>query len=526
MAKGSTCVDVAIIGGGLAGLTLALQLKQTAPALSILVLEKSNYPPTPAAHKVGEATVEIGAHYLAHTLGLRTLLERTQLRKFGLRLFFGSGHQSDLANADELGASQLLPAISYQLDRGVLEKDLSDLLHERGVEVRYGCHVSITAINTSGARHELSIKDGDAEYSMQCRWVVDASARSAVLKRHLSLGKNSEHRMCAAWFRLDASISVDNWSSNAEWQARCNGLSRLPSTNHLMGSGYWAWIIPLINGRTSVGLVTDPDTHPLSTYDSFEEFRRWLQRHQPLLSERVDGAASELMDFGKLKNLSLGSERVWSASRWALSGESGLFADPFYSPGTDFIGISNTFIADLITRDCSDAERSIRTSVYEKLYQSFYESTMSLYEGQYAGFGDTRLMSVKLTWDYAYYWSVLAWLFFRGVLTDLSFLRTVQNEIQRIRALNDEMQAAFRRRAAARQVDHGNGRFIDQISIPILVELNAALLAPSELLEQELKDNCARLDRLAPIMLRILEGQTAPGSGACDLLGDLELRLG
>jgi flavin-dependent dehydrogenase len=518
-------VDVAIIGGGLAGLTLALHLRQTAPELSIMVFEKSAYPPAPAAHKVGEATVEIGAHYLAHTLGLKSLLERTQLQKFGLRLFFGGARQADLAGADELGASTLLPAISYQLDRGVLEKDLAELLRDRAVDIRYDCHVSVTAIDDAGANHELQVRDGSGEYAIACRWLVDASARSGVLKRKLSLRRRSPHKTCAAWFRLDATISVDDWSRDAAWKARCNGLSRLPSTNHLMGSGYWAWIIPLVNGRSSVGLVTDPAIHPLSTYDSFDEFRRWLQQHQPLLAESVDGASAELMDFRKLRNLSYGSRQVWSTDRWALTGESGVFTDPFYSPGTDFIGISNTFIVDLVTRDCSDAERGVRTMVYEKLYQSFYDSTMSLYEQQYAGFGDTRLMSVKLTWDYAYYWSVLAWLFFRELMTDLRFLRTAQNDIMRVRARNDLMQAAFRQRAAERRIDCGSGRFVDQISIPILLELNAALLTPQGSFEQELQSNCARLDRLAPLLLSILEAPARRASGGCDLLGDLELRL-
>ena len=521
----SNSVDVAIIGGGLAGLTLALQLRQTSPDLSIVILEKSATPPTPAAHKVGEATVEIGAHYLAHTLGLKDLLETTQLKKFGLRLFFGSGNHDDLATADELGASQLLPAISYQLDRGVLERDLTELLRERQVDIRQGCRVTDVEIDASEKGHELSVNDQGDEYTIRCRWAVDASARSALLKRKLALGKSSDHQMCSAWFRLDACISVDDWSSNADWKARCNGLSRLPSTNHLMGSGYWAWIIPLVNGRTSIGLVSDPELHPLSSYDNFDEFRRWLQTNQPLLAERVDGAANELMDFRKLKNLSHGSERIWSADRWALTGESGLFADPFYSPGTDFIALSNTFVADLITRDCGAAELAIRATVYEKLFQSFYESTMSLYKNQYAGFGDTRLMSVKLTWDYAYYWSILAWLFFRGVLTDLRFLRTVQNEITEIRALNDSMQAAFRLRAAEKYEDHGHGRFIDQISIPILVELNTALLDPTGSLEQQLQLNCARLKRLAPMLLELLAGKSNRTAQASELLGDLEHRL-
>lgn len=517
-------IDVAIIGGGLAGLTLALQLKQASPALSIVVLEKNALPPPAAAHKVGEATVEIGAHYLAHTLGLKALLEKTQLRKFGLRLFFGSGNHKDLANADELGASSLLPAISYQLDRGVLEKDLCEILVDHDVEVRDRSRVTSIALGTSGDDHQLEVVGDDTDYSIRCRWLIDASSRSAVLKRHLKMTHPSEHKMSAAWFRLDASISVDDWSSDADWQARCNGLSRQPSTNHLMGSGYWAWIIPLVGGRSSIGLVSDPSIVPLSTYDSFESFRRWLGKHQPLLAERVDDKADTLMDFRKLNRLAHGSQRVWSRDRWAMTGESGVFADPFYSPGTDFIALSNTFITDLVTRNCSDVERGVRSSVYEKLYQSFFESTMTLYQGQYGGFGDTRLMSIKLTWDYAYYWSILASLYFRDVLTDLSFLRSAQSGILEIRSLNDTMQTEFQKRAANRHVDHGSGRFIDQISIPLMVELNAALLQPATAPEQELKTNCARLKRLAPMLLQILAGRAAP-AGASELLGDLERRL-
>jgi len=517
----SKLYDVAIIGGGLAGLTLALQVHRRDPNLAIVVFERNPLPPPAAAHKVGEATVEIGAHYLAHTLELHDLLERHQLRKFGLRLFFGAGHHEDLADADELGASSLLPAISYQLDRGILEKDIAELLARRGVEVRDECVVRKVSIGHGAGDHVLTVAHRGSEEQARSRWVVDASARSAVLKRELGLAQPSDHRMCAAWFRVDAEISVDDWSSCPEWRARCGGKSRRPSTNHLMGSGYWVWIIPLVGGQTSIGLVTDPDIHPLSAYDTYDKLRDWLADHQPLLARELQ-ATGKPMDFLKLRNLSHGSTRVFSADRWALTGEAGLFADPFYSPGSDFIGLSNSFVCDLVTGDYSEIERGVRAAVYEKMYRSFFESTMSLYEGQYAGFGDARLMAVKLTWDYVYYWSVLAWLFFREVLTDLEFLRKAQPEIERIRAVNDAVQETFRERAAERRVDTGSGRFFDQIAVPVLVELNAALLEPSKDPLGELSRNCRRLDEIAAKLLDILAERPV---GECELLGDLEARL-
>lgn len=48
--------DVAILGGGMAGLTLALQLKKARPAIRVLVVEKQQHPVPETAHKVGESS--------------------------------------------------------------------------------------------------------------------------------------------------------------------------------------------------------------------------------------------------------------------------------------------------------------------------------------------------------------------------------------------------------------------------------------------------------------------------------------
>ena len=63
--------DVVILGGGLAGLTLSLQLKRAKPGISVLVLERRETEASTAAHKVGESTVELGTHYLREVLDLK-----------------------------------------------------------------------------------------------------------------------------------------------------------------------------------------------------------------------------------------------------------------------------------------------------------------------------------------------------------------------------------------------------------------------------------------------------------------------
>ena len=86
--------DVVIIGGGLAGLTLALQLRQVLPTLSVTVLEQHRYPVPETTFKVGESMVEVSSWYLREVLGLGNHLIESHLPKFGLR-FFWYGHSPD-----------------------------------------------------------------------------------------------------------------------------------------------------------------------------------------------------------------------------------------------------------------------------------------------------------------------------------------------------------------------------------------------------------------------------------------------
>jgi hypothetical protein len=371
-------------------------------------------------------------------------------------------------------------------------------------------------------RVRLNVELDGAPQEVSSRWVVDAGSRSATLKRSLRLEKSCDHRIEAAWLRLDKSIDVNDWSSSTAWRQQCARPRRL-STNHLMGPGYWAWIIPLAGDRTSVGIVAEPDAHPASNFNTFDKFCKWLSQHQPKLAEEVLAARDSLMDFRFMKNLARDSEQVWSRQRWALTGESGLFSDPFYSPGSDFIGISNSFICDIVQRESAGERFSAHAALYQQMYKSFFESTMSLYERQYWGFGDTRLMVVKTTWDYAYYWSILTWLFFRGVMTDMAFLRAAQPRLVAMRQLNGTMQEAFRNRATERRQDEGRGRFFDQAAIPVLYDLNAALLEPTGNVQREFEANCAALESLVPVLLRLLANSA--GTENCGLLGDLRKRF-
>lgn len=472
MSAATTDRDVVVIGGGLAGLCLAIQLKQRMPQLDVLVIERRSHPVPHATHKVGESTVEIGADYFANVLGLKAHLVSAQLKKFGFRFFF-SDARADIDRVVELGASHYLSTPAYQIDRGIFENHLGEHARALGIDFRDGAVLRNFELGSEGTTHEATYEHAGATHNVRARWLVDASGRAGLIKRRLNLSIDNGHDAHAVWFRVGARIDIDGWSDAPQWTQRCIAPERWRSTNHLVGDGYWVWLIPLASGSHSVGIVADPRLHRSESLDTFEKAMTWLHAHQPRLAADLEGKRAVLQDFAFLRRFSYGCKQVFSEDRWALTGEAGVFLDPFYSPGSDFIAIANTYICDLVERDHSESI-AVRARIYERFFFSFYESTMSLYVDQYPMFGDARRFPVKVIWDYAYYWGILCQLYFQRRLTDLALLARVGDELRECMALNRSVQALLRT-WCARPVAAGDGFLIDQAAMPWFAEMNRGL---------------------------------------------------
>lgn len=486
---------VAILGGGLAGLTLAIQLRRERPDLDLHVIERRRHPVPEAAHKVGESTVEIGANYFEQVLGLDEHLKRRQLKKFGFRFFFSDG-RADVDRTLELGASRYLAAPAYQLDRGIFENFLGE--QARSLGIRFIDGATVRTVELGASSHVVRYECDGGQRELETRWLVDASGRAGLIKRKLGLAQANAHKVNAVWFRIGARIDIDRWSTSTEWQERCAPQNRWLSTNHLCGEGYWAWLIPLASGSHSIGIVCDARRHPLEGMNTFDKALAWLGTHQPRLAREVEAKRELLQDFAFLRDFSYGCKQVFSADRWALTGEAGLFLDPFYSPGSDFIAIANTYITDLIQRDLRKEPFAGRAHVYQQLYFSFYESTLALYQDQYAMFGDPEVFPTKVIWDYTYYWGILCQLFFQRRLTDIASISRVSDELNRCKALNATMQT-FMREWSERSAKRNAPVMLDQAALPWFAELNRSLLdqLDDEAFCARIKQNTVLLETLA-----------------------------
>ena len=441
-------VDVAVLGGGLAGNLLARQLRRQLPNASVALFERE----TERSFKVGESTVEIAANYLLRKLGLSAYLYQEHLPKNGLRFFFDSEEKdAELHRMSEIGLAHLPPSPSFQIDRARFERDLLEMNRDDGVDVHLGTRiVSLELGETDGGggpTHRFEARGDDDATEWHARWVIDATGRTGTIARAKDLRMPERgHRVAAVWGRFRDVRDMDDWHE-PEWLARAHHTARALSTNHFCYPGYWIWFIPLRHGITSVGVVAEAAAFRPGCLEA-EGFRRFLEEHRAT-AQLLEGA--ELVDVGAFTQLAFRTRRFFSPDRWTLLGDAGAFTDPFYSPGSDFIAIENDLTADLIARDLAGENIAERVEAYEEFLQFRFDVALKLYQDLYPSFGSFELLRAKVFFDCASYYNLWFDAYARDEHLDLKAVKGALRRKEPVLAVMDNFSRAFQRATAELQ---------------------------------------------------------------------------
>ncbi len=458
-------IDVAILGGGLAGNLLARQLRRTLPDLSVAVFErdeKRNW-------KVGEATVEIAATYLTRRLGLTQYLYERQLPKNGLRFFFDTkDRNADLDKMSEIGLSGLPPYPSFQLDRARLEGDLMVMNREAGVDIHVPARVSkLKLATTDGDAHTFDVTEGEQTTTWSARYVVDASGRASTIaqQRELRIPEPS-HRITAIWGRFTNVAQMDDWPVK-EFMERARYSARFLSTTHFCYPGQWIWFIPLRENVISVGVVCEPSMVDKTVYQK-DGFLKYLNQHRAP-AQLLEKA--ECLDMQYYAQLAYRTKQFFSHERWACIGDAAAFTDPFYSPGSDFISVENDLVTDLIARTFGMAERSghsrgdfndsieDRVKVYNEFMHYRFNATILLYDQLYPTFGSFELFRAKAFFDCAMYYNLWFDQYMRDEHLDLKLLKQGMRRAPAVLSAMRNFNSMFRGAAKKMLAD---GSYYDQ----------------------------------------------------------------
>jgi flavin-dependent dehydrogenase len=408
------CYDVIIVGGALAGGATATLLLRQNPGIKILIIEKAEQ----LGRRVGEATVEVSAYFLGHVLGLTQYLNDQHISKQGLRFWFANDKVTTLEQAAEVGPRYLARLPSYQIDRAALDEEVMRRAAAAGAAVLRPAIVSNVQLEAAGLQ-TMDVKFGDQRLHLRARWIVDASGVNALLSRKNGWWKtNDEHPTTAAWSRWRG---VKDWDGRElaekfpKWAAAVYG-TRGTATNHIIGDGWWAWLIPLKGGDVSVGVVYDQRLvdFPQNGGRLGERIKDFLTRH-PVAKEMLEHAEFVEEDVHRRKNLAY-SSTTYAGDGFVLVGDAAAFMDPFYSPGMDWISFTASSAADLITSQRKGVAMAAKIEKHNRDFTASHDRWFqALYKDKYHYMGEFDLMELAFRLDLSlYYWGVVEPVFHGG----------------------------------------------------------------------------------------------------------------
>ncbi len=311
--------DVAIVGGGPGGTTVASFLKRYSPQLDVVIIEKERFlPPTSKVlHEMGawdkiEAAgfpIKLGASY---TWGKTTE-----------PWVFGFIPVSEIGSTDRPGKYEgWRQKVAFQVDRSIYDSILLEHAKSLGVRVVQPARVvkvhRDAGSNVDSRIQAITLEDGT---QARARYYVDASGNAAVLRRQLGIEVEAPSLLknVAFW---------DYWTApGLNERLLEHGTMRVMIRSVSFG---WIWYIVLSNDRTSVGLVCNAEYYKASGKSPEQLYRQALAEESSiaelLKSATSSGSVEGTTDWSYVASRTYGEN-------WFLVGESLGFADPILAAG-------------------------------------------------------------------------------------------------------------------------------------------------------------------------------------------------
>jgi FADH2 O2-dependent halogenase len=359
--------DVIIIGGGPAGATLGGLLGMEGH--KALILENDIHP----RDHVGESLVP-GNNFVLNRLGFLPKMEQAGfIHKEGVGWTAPESRLWNLVaiKTSDFPAPNAVQTYSYNVDREWFDAMLLRHAHELGAKVLEGAQVKRVLFEGDRA---IGVRVSVAGYEkdLYSKFVVDASGRRCLLGTQLGLKrKDAQFNQFCIW----------SWFS---------GVGDPPPGHegmvifHFLGlERAWAWQIPIRDGATSVGIVTDKVDFTKSGR-SHEEFFESLVARNKTFKHAMAGA-ERTRDWVIEGDYSYRMDKI-AGPGWIMIGDAFRFVDPIFSSGVDVALNSAQFAHDAIlkTWEGSDEEQTLEeysTKVTNGV-DVWYETTRLFYKLQ------------------------------------------------------------------------------------------------------------------------------------------------
>lgn len=396
--------DVVIMGGSFSGASAGMMLKREHPEMRILIVERTVH----FDRKVGESTSEVAGCFLTRVLHQASHLSARHYQKHGLRMWFCNTPDDSVCDCTEIGPRYQSRLPTFQLDRELLDEHLLKEACQFGCELLRPATIKAIALSEDTTPHTLEIQPQEGELRrVTARWLIDASGKAAVLSKKLGLLRpiGDEHPTSSVWCRFRNVNDLDSFQSRKAHPSLMQGARsiRTTATNHLMGRGWWCWIIPLSDGSVSAGVTWDRRLYDLPPGPSLvARLHAHLVNH-PVGRLMFEHAVPDEGDTFYYKNLAYHSAQI-AGNRWVMVGDACGFMDPLYSQGLDFCGHTVYAATELVKKNLMGEDTQMITDylnmAYPRSWRIWFEA---LYKDKYNYLGDAELVLPAFLLDLATY---------------------------------------------------------------------------------------------------------------------------
>ncbi len=352
--------DVLVIGAGPSGTVAASMVHQA--GLKVKIVEKQRFP----RFVIGESLLPRCMEALQAAGFIDAIKAHGFQQKFGAK--FKRGDQvCDFNFSDQFTDGWNW---TWQVQRSEFDNLLATEVQRMGVPVEF--EKEVTDIKFSGTDSITSIRDSEGnESTIEARFIIDASGYGRVIPKLFNLDKPSSLPPRKTLFAHVKDIRRNDYDEP----------NRIIVVSH--APGVWIWIIPFINGVTSVGFVGDP-----SFINSFkgtpeEQFRAMLQGE---VNTRARFKDVELVfEPRTIEGWSVTTDKFYGDG-FVLTGNVTEFLDPIFSSGVTLATVSGHRAGVLAARQLKgemvdwEQEFTVPTmqgvSVFRTYVMSWYDGSL------------------------------------------------------------------------------------------------------------------------------------------------------
>lgn len=319
--------DITIIGAGPAGAVAAALLRQR--DYSVTVLEQSQFP----RFSIGESLLPQCMTFLQEA----GMLEAVQAEQFQYKngaMFACNGATSSFDFREKFSPG---PGTTFQVQRARFDQVLASSAAAAGADVRFGHKISGVTIDAE-QRCRLAVEvDGGSDYTLDGRFLLDASGFGRVLPRLLDLDRPSDFPSRRSLF-----THIEDRISDPAYDRE-----KILIVIHPERHDVWYWLIPFSNGRCSIGVVACDDFFDSEQYTP-KELLLSAVAASPDLNTLLRDAVYDT-DVRSIVGYSCNVSSLWGPG-FALLGNAGEFLDPVFSSGVTIAMKSASLAAPLVDK--------------------------------------------------------------------------------------------------------------------------------------------------------------------------------